>query len=162
MNKRKNIIIVLCLIVILISSSVACTNKTQDTENNSNQKTEEIVKSDETDITDKGDTIEKAEYETITPAATKKILDEDNNSILLDVRTESEYKSKHIPNSKLIPLDELENRAEEELTDKNAVILVYCRSGNRSKTASKKLLDLGYQNVYDLGGIIDWPYETES
>jgi phage shock protein E len=162
MNKRKNRIIVLSLMVILISSFVACTNKTQDTENNSNQKTEEIVKSDETDTTEKEDIIQKAEYKTITPEAAKKILDEDNNSILLDVRTESEYNSKHIPNSKLIPVDELENRAEDELSDKNATIIVYCRSGNRSKTASKKLLDLGYQNVYDLGGIIDWPYETES
>lgn len=82
--------------------------------------------------------------------------------ILLDVRTEAEYLEKRIPDSVLIPDYELAQRAEAELPDKTQVILVYCRSGNRSATAAKELVAMGYNHVYDIGGIIDWPYETTS
>jgi len=62
----------------------------------------------------------------------------------------------------LIPVDVIETEAPVKLTDKNAEIFVYCRSGNRSVTASQALVELGYTNVYNLGGINDWPYETEA
>ncbi|MDY4605229.1 rhodanese-like domain-containing protein [Clostridium tertium] len=78
---------------------------------------------------------------------------------MLDVRSEEEYNSGHIENSILIPIDKLEEEAENILNDKNKKILVYCRSGNRSKKASNILLEKGYTNVYDFGGIKDWPYE---
>lgn len=83
---------------------------------------------------------------------------EKNEVIILDVRSEEEYNSGHIENSILIPIDKLEE-AENILNDKNKKILVYCRSGNRSKKASNILLEKGYTNVYDFGGIKDWPYE---
>lgn len=99
---------------------------------------------------------------TITPEDAKERLENEENIILLDVRTLEEYEENHIPNSVLIPLDVLEKEASEKLSDKGATIFIYCRSGNRSATASKILLELGYTNLYDLGGIIDWPYDTES
>ncbi len=98
----------------------------------------------------------------ITADEAKKRLDSDESIILLDVRTEEEYREKHIPGSLLLPLSDLEDKAESEIPDKDATLFVYCRSGNRSATASKILVNLGYTKVYDLGGIIDWPYDTES
>jgi rhodanese-related sulfurtransferase len=88
----------------------------------------------------------------------------ENNSdiILLDVRTEEENKEIRIPGSTLIPLDKLESNVEIVIPDKEKTIYVYCRSGNRSVSAVKILLKLGYKNVYDLGGINQWPYETIS
>ncbi|MCR1950126.1 rhodanese-like domain-containing protein [Clostridium sp. DSM 100503] len=82
-----------------------------------------------------------------------------NEVIILDVRSEEEYNTGHIENSILIPIDKLEEEAENILNDKSKKILVYCRSGNRSKKASNILLEKGYTNVYDFGGIKDWPYE---
>ena len=79
--------------------------------------------------------------------------------IILDVRTEQEYDMGHIPGAKLIPVDDINVKAPSILTDKNAVILVYCRSGNRSKTASQALAEMGYVNVYEFGGITTWEYE---
>ena len=105
---------------------------------------------------------EKVQPSEISPEEAKKRLDSDEDIILLDVRTQEEYEEKHIPGSILIPVDELEKRAETELPDKNKDIFVYCRSGNRSTTASNILSELGYKKVYNLGGIIDWPYEVES
>ncbi len=99
-------------------------------------------------------------YRKITADEAKKIIDENADAVLLDVRTDEEYKEKRIDGSVLIPDNEIAERAEAELPDKDAVILIYCRSGRRSKAASDVLIDMGYTQVYDFGGIIDWPYET--
>lgn len=98
-------------------------------------------------------------YISINAEEAKKMMDEGASYILLDVRTQSEYDEGHIPGAILIPDTEIEDRAEEELTDKAVVILVYCRSGRRSKLAAQALADLGYTGIYEFGGIIDWPYE---
>ncbi|MGC7871323.1 rhodanese-like domain-containing protein [Desulfosporosinus sp. SYSU MS00001] len=98
----------------------------------------------------------------IGPSEAKKRLDTEKNIILLDVRTEHEYAEKHIPRSTLIPLNVLAREAGKRLPNKQATIFVYCRSGNRSKAAVKMLLKLGYSNLYNLGGIIRWPYKTVS
>lgn len=90
----------------------------------------------------------------------KRRLDSEKGIILLDVRTKQEYGEKHIPKSILIPVDILEKEAKNKLKQKDAVIFVYCRSGNRSSRAVKILKDLGYTNVFNLGGISGWPYET--
>ncbi len=103
----------------------------------------------------------KAGYSDISPDTAKERLDSDEEVILLDVRTKEEYDTVHIKNSVLIPLDELEAIAPEVIKDKATPIFVYCRSGNRSITASEILVKLGYTNVYNLGGINDWPYEVE-
>ena len=81
--------------------------------------------------------------------------------IILDVRTPDEFSQMRIPGSILIPDSEITNRAESELPDKNALILVYCRTGRRSKNATNELISMGYTNVFDFGGIADWPYEIE-
>ena len=105
-------------------------------------------------------TEKKGEYMQITQEKAKNIMDTETGYILLDVRTEEEFAEGHIPGAVLIPDYQIGERAEGELTDKSQLILVYCRSGRRSKIAAEKLVNLGYTNVKEFGGIIDWPYET--
>ena len=100
-------------------------------------------------------------YEQITQEEAKQIMDTTNGYILLDTRTQEEYDHSHIPGALLIPHTEIAQRAEEALPDKDQVILVYCRSGNRSKQASEVLAELGYTHVKEFGGIHTWPYEVE-
>ena len=100
-------------------------------------------------------------YMNITQEEAKKLMDSEQDYIILDVRTQTEFDEKHIPGAILIPHDEIGERAAQELTDKDQLILVYCRSGNRSKKASEVLKDLGYTYIREFGGINDWPYETE-
>lgn len=102
-----------------------------------------------------------AVYVNITAEEAKQIMDSEEGYIILDVRTQEEYDESHIPGAILIPHTEIEARAEEVLTDKDKLILVYCRSGRRSKIASEALVELGYTNIKEFGGIIDWPYEVE-
>ena len=98
-------------------------------------------------------------YEQITPQEAKTIMDTESDYIIIDARTEEEFAEGHIEGASLIPEYEIAVRAEKELPDKAALILVYCRSGRRSKIASEELVKLGYTNVKEFGGIIDWPYE---
>ena len=98
-------------------------------------------------------------YEQISAEEAKQIMDTEENYVILDVRTEEEFFLGHIPGAGLIPDYEIEDRAEAELTDKEQLILVYCRSGNRSKDASAALAEMGYTNVKEFGGINDWPYQ---
>lgn len=97
----------------------------------------------------------------ISQQEAKRIMDTQKDYVILDVRTEEEYDEAHIPGAINIPDFEMEDRAEDELTDKNQLLLVYCRSGRRSKAASLILESLGYTNIKEFGGILDWPYETE-
>lgn len=99
-------------------------------------------------------------YEQITAEQAKTIMDTEKDFYLIDARTEEEFAEGHIENAILIPEYEIATRAEKELPDKEQLILVYCRSGRRSKIASEELVKLGYTNVKEFGGIIDWPYET--
>lgn len=96
----------------------------------------------------------------ITPQQAKALMDSEKDYVILDVRTYDEFDEGHIKNAVLIPDFELNDRAEDELTDKNQLIFVYCRSGVRSAGAAYILDTLGYTNVKDIGGIINWPYET--
>ncbi len=100
-------------------------------------------------------------YEQITAEQAKTIMDTENDYVIIDARTEEEFAEGHIKNAILIPEYEIAQRAEKEVPDKDALILVYCRSGRRSKIASEELVKLGYTNVKEFGGIIDWPYEVE-
>ena len=106
-----------------------------------------------------GDDGNTPSYKQITAKEAKMIMDTETDYILLDARTEEEFTEGHIENAILIPEYEIAQRAEKELPDKDALILVYCRSGRRSKIASEELVKLGYTNVKEFGGIIDWPYE---
>ena len=102
-----------------------------------------------------------AVYMNITAEEAKEIMDSEEGYIILDVRTREEYDEGHIPGAILIPNTEIEAKAEDVLTDKDQLILVYCRSGRRSKIAAEALAELGYTNIKEFGGIIDWPYEVE-
>ena len=99
-------------------------------------------------------------YEQITADQAKTIMDTEKDYVIIDARTEEEFAEGHIANAILIPEYEITSRAEKELPDKEQLILVYCRSGRRSKIASEELVNLGYTNVKEFGGIIDWPYEV--
>ena len=98
-------------------------------------------------------------YEQITAEQAKAIMDTEDDYIIIDARTTEEFVEGHIENAILIPEYEIADRAEKELPDKEQLILVYCRSGRRSKIASEELVKLGYTNVKEFGGIIDWPYK---
>ena len=98
-------------------------------------------------------------YEKITATEAKDMMDENSDIIILDVRTEEEFNSGHVEGALLIPDNEISDTAEDKLKDKSATILVYCRSGRRSALAANDLVKLGYSNVYDFGGIIDWKYD---
>lgn len=100
-------------------------------------------------------------YQKIAAATVKARLDNGEKLIIVDVRTKEEYAAGHIKNSLLIPYDEIESKAASLLPDKNAAIIVYCRSGRRSEIAAKSLLKLGYTNVADMGAISDWKYGLE-
>jgi rhodanese domain-containing protein len=97
-------------------------------------------------------------YKKITPAEAKKIIDNED-VYLVDVREEDELIEGYLEDSILIPLDTLKTEAERIIPDKNKEVLVYCRSGKRSAVAVQELVDLGYSDVMDIGGIMDWPFE---
>ena len=103
---------------------------------------------------------EKSMYEQITPQEAKKIMDSGEEHVILDTREQNEFDEGHISGAILIPYTEIEKKAEEMLPDKEKLILVYCRSGRRSKIAAESLAKLGYTNVKEFGGIIDWEYEV--
>ena len=107
------------------------------------------------------ETGEKKMYEVITQKEAKEIMDSEKDYIILDVRSEEEFKEGHIPGAILIPYEQIEDKAEDVLHDKDMQILVYCRSGRRSKIAADALVELGYTHVKEFGGIIDWPFEIE-
>ena len=100
-------------------------------------------------------------YMNITAEEAKEIMDSQEGHVILDVREQDEYDAGHIPEAILIPYTQIEDKADEMLPDKDQQILVYCRSGRRSKIAAEALAELGYTNIKEFGGIIDWPYEVE-
>ena len=136
---RKITILLVAAFIALISAGVTCEASIDETE-----------------------TVKAAAYEKITPEEAKLIMDSGKPYILLDVRTDSEFKEKHIQGAILIPDSLIISKAESAFPNKNAVILVYCRSGRRSANAAKELINLGYSNVLDFGGILSWTYETTS
>ena len=97
----------------------------------------------------------------ITAEEAKEIMDTEEGYVILDVREQDEYDAGHISGAILIPFTQIEAKANEMLPDKDQLILVYCHSGRRSKIAAEALAELGYTNIKEFGGIIDWPYEVE-
>ena len=109
-----------------------------------------------------GNSVDENSYQQITQEAAKGMMDT-QEVVILDVREQHEYDSGHIPGAVLLPVGTIaEDTAAAVIDELDMIVLVYCRSGNRSKTASQALADLGYTNVYEFGGINDWPYEVES
>ena len=146
----KKLFIVAMSCILLISAAfclAACDTKDADSKyppiNENGNKTEEET---------------KLKYEQISQKRAKELMDTEKNYVIIDARTQSEYDEGHIDGAILIPEYEIAERAEEELPDKDQLILVYCRSGRRSKIAAAALVELGYTNVKEFGGIIDWQY----
>ena len=110
------------------------------------------TKKDTEDMTD------KAAYQKISAEEAYEMM-ASQEVVVVDVRTQEEYDGGHIENAVLVPNESIVSEMPEALPDKEATLLIYCRSGRRSKDAAEKLLKLGYQSVYDFGGVIDWPYE---
>ncbi|VYU09970.1 Thiosulfate sulfurtransferase PspE precursor [Clostridium tertium] len=133
---KKNIIVLFLILGTFVISGCSTLNKEVSTNNEESVKVVKITSEEAKEEMNNGDVT------------------------ILDVRTEEEYNSGHIENSILITVDDIESKAEEILSNKDEKILVYCRSGNRSKKAADLLVKMGYTNVYDFGGIKDWPYEV--
>lgn len=146
MNNKKLLIIIAALIIILTIGSCK-----KDPESDIPAATTEVTAA-ETTVND---------YTPISAEEAKQVMQEQTDYIILDVRTLEEYESGHIPGALLVPNEVIGVEELTMLPDKDQLILVYCRSGNRSQQAAQKLVDLGYTNIYEFGGIIDWPYETE-
>ena len=100
-----------------------------------------------------------ASYKQITQEEAKEMMTKDDGHIIVDVRRQDEYDEGHIPDAVLIPNESITDKQPDELPDLNQIILVYCRSGRRSKEASQKLADIGYTKVYEFGGINTWTGE---
>ena len=105
---------------------------------------------------------EESTYRQVNAEEADSMMEEESGYIILDVRTAQEYSEKHIPGAINIPNETIGTEDIPELSDKEQLILVYCRSGNRSKQASEKLVKLGYTNIVEFGGINDWTGETVS
>lgn len=149
MKKRISTFLIITVIAGVLFSTAACGKDVPEEENN--------VPVEET-----GAPAEEKNglgYLQVDAEKAKELMDTEKDYIILDVRTDEEYAEGHIPGSVLIPDYEIRERAEEELPDRDRLILVYCRSGNRSKTASAILAELGYTNVVEFGGIRSWPYD---
>ena len=99
-------------------------------------------------------------YKQISQDEAKEMMTRDDGHIIVDVRRQDEYDAGHIPGAILIPNESIDKERPKELPDLDQIILVYCRSGRRSKEASEKLAKMGYTNIYEFGGIITWPGET--
>ena len=104
-------------------------------------------------------TVKEAAYKQITQDEAKRLMAEESGYIILDVRTQEEYDAGHIPGAVCIPNEEISGKPPAALTDYDQLILVYCRSGNRSKQASQKLADMGFTCIYEFGGINTWTGE---
>lgn len=104
----------------------------------------------------------ESSWKTITAEEARARMDSGDEVVIVDVRTESEYEEGHVPGAILLPNEEIGAGQPEQLPDLDAELLIYCRSGRRSAEAAKKLSAMGYTNVSDFGGILDWPYETET
>ena len=139
--KLKNRIYLIAAIL-LVGTFSGCSNKSVET----NKEVSTVQK--------------KASFSNITPEEAKKRLDSEKNIILLDVRTKEEYDTGHIKDASLMPVDTIKEESVKNLLDKEAIIFVYCRSGSRSSSAANILIEQGYKNVYNLGGINNWPYEV--
>ena len=117
--------------------------------------------SDRGQVMDGDGMFQKIEYTQITQDEAKQMMKQDDGHVIVDVRRQDEYAEGHIPGAILIPNENINEEPPKELPDLDQIILVYCRSGRRSKEASQKLADMGYSNVYEFGGIIDWTGDIE-
>ena len=141
------------VVVIMLMMVTACGNNQENgMGNNSLQNSENITDTQQIEAT----------YECISQEEAQALMEDGIECIILDVRTWEEYNEKHILNAICIPNETIGTEPLAELPDKDQLILVYCRSGNRSKQASEKLAAMGYTNIKEFGGINTWTGATVS
>ena len=143
----------------VLLTAVGCSNAANQAESS---KSETVASSESVKETAKEGNMEKTEggYTHIDQETARQMMENEDGHVIVDVRSKEEYEAGHIPGAILIPNESIGTEQPKELPDLNQVILVYCRSGNRSRQASEKLANIGYTNVYDFGGIKDWTGET--
>ena len=151
MKQRHGLYLILSLL--MMSLLTACNNSPDTHKRKEAVPTQSIQENDGIEET-------ASAYKKLSAADAKIMMDLSQDVIILDVRTQEEYDSGHIDGALLLPDTDINEKAEDLLSDKSATILVYCRSGRRSAAAAQNLADMGYTDVYDFGGIIDWPYDT--
>lgn len=144
----KKYLIIVMAAVMLVLAGCSCSKETADT-SNSNNTTNANENSNSM-------TTQNATYKQISQEEAKEMMRNNDNLVIVDVRRQDEYDSGHIAGAILIPNESIGTNRPEQLKDLNQVILVYCRTGNRSKQAAQKLADMGYTNVYEFGGITTW------
>ncbi|MDA3845168.1 MAG: rhodanese-like domain-containing protein [Vallitaleaceae bacterium] len=152
---KKFSVVLLVMVILTSCNSESNDNQSMNTDGEKTEKdntTTETIDAETTDIV-------KGIYQSISPEEANSKLAEGTEVLLIDVREQSEYDSGHIPGSILLPVGTIEQEVEAMIPSYDTPLIVYCRSGNRSRTAADILLELGYTEVYDLGGINDWPYE---
>lgn len=150
--KMRRIMMMLSIMVLTLGFFVSCANDVE------NQAIEASTEAAETEGSTES-TEAAVVVNTIDAEKAIEMMTSGEPYVLVDVRTKAEYDEGHIEGALLLPLDQLETLAESQLKDKDATLLIYCRSGNRSAQASALLLELGYTQIYDFGGIMDWPGE---
>lgn len=155
MNRRTFLIAASLASIVSLAGLTGCFGAAAGSNGNSNSNSN----SNESNATNDGSN--SSSYQQVNAETAKELMDTEDNYVILDARTQAEYDEGHIPGAILIPHDTVATAAEDALPDKDQLILVYCRSGNRSKQASQALVDLGYTNVIEFGGINNWPYEVE-
>ena len=156
MKNHKISLLVISLACILSGCAAAGGNQTNHQINN-----ETDTQTEENSQTEANIQPEEATYEQISQEEARNLMDSETDYIILDVRTEEEYADGHIVGAVCIPNETIGETVSESLPDKEQLILVYCRSGNRSVQASEKLAKFGYTNIKEFGGISTWPYDTE-
>lgn len=150
--------VLVCSAVLAACSPAAAKETMAASQSPSSAVTEASMEPSSADMADQGESAEDA-YHKISAEEAKQMIDKGGVTIV-DVRTAEEYADGHIPDSILVPVETIGDAQPEELPDLDAVLLVHCRTGIRSKRASDQLVALGYKHVYDFGGIVDWPYDT--
>ncbi len=145
-NNAKKFLIIPAVLVTL--SLAACGTNAENNENiSTNNSAQNNAQNSEENT---------ATFKQISQEEAQEMMTKDDGHIVLDVRRKEEYVAGHIPNAVLLPNEEIEDEMPAQLPDKDQIILIYCRSGNRSKQAAQKLVDMGYTNIYEFGGIIEW------
>jgi phage shock protein E len=149
--------IVLTSLITLVVLITGCGSTNTPTSNSTTTEVVETTASISSEVTENS-----AKFVLITAEEGKKMLEEDTSIVLVDVREPDEYAAAHIPGSILLPLGTIAEKVSDVIPDKNTPIILYCRSGRRSAMGAEELVQMGYTTVYDMGGILNWPYETES
>ena len=168
----KNIILLIAIVTSSVIVLSSCSGASEQSKPLLQSETSSTSETEDGQTSDKGSPVDTAKpadnggqqqqtLELIKPDKAKEMLESDEDILLLDVRTQAEYDEIHIPGSMLLPVEELSGRVDELESWQNKTVIVYCRTGRRSAAAAKILADAGFMTVYDLGGIYDWPYETE-